>query len=260
MPRTGRIEIQNYYYHIVCRGQRKDKIFLCKEDMDYFIVLLKKTLHLTDIELYAYCIMSNHYHLLIKRNKDKIEKFLRILNTGYAVYFNRKYKLTGHVFQDRAKSYIILNEKYLYTVVNYIHNNPAKKGFIKDSCEYKYSSAMMYKMKSPDSILKYVNEGEFFDYQKFLNKKDEFLGDKKDFLKIEKRKKRINKKFKQRRANEKSIKRDFSIFSKSMSKDNPIKLSKQIVAKELYKKGYTLNEIAVVFARSKNTISRWIAE
>ena len=260
MPRTGRIEIKNYYYHIISRGQRKDNIFFCEKDMIHFISNLKKALHLTDVELCAYCLMSNHYHLLIKKNNDKIEKFLRILNTGYAMYFNRKYNLKGHVFQDRPKSYIILDEKYLFTAVDYIHNNPSKKGMVKEPCDYLFSSAKIYKNRTPDSMITFIKTNNIYDYKKILNKENEYLGDEKAFLKIEKRKNRINKKYKQNRSNEKNIKKDFDALSKSISKDNPIKSSRKIIAKKLYERGFTLNEIAVVFSRSKNTISRWMAE
>lgn len=228
--------------------------------MTHFISNLKKALHLTDVELCAYCLMSNHYHLLIKKNNDKIEKFLRILNTCYAMYFNRKYNLKGHVFQDRPKSYIILDEKYLFTVVDYIHNNPSKKGIVNDSYDYLFSSAKIYKNKNPDSMITFIKTNNIYDYKKILNKENEYLGDEKDFLKIEKRKNRINKKYKQNRSDDKNIKKDYDDFSKSLSADNPIKSNRIIVAKKLYEKGYTLNEIAVVFARCKNTIGRWIAE
>ncbi|MGE3063760.1 MAG: transposase [bacterium] len=259
MPRTGRIEIENSFYHVMCRGQRKDKIFLCDEDMDYFISLLKKTLKRTDIELYAFCLMPNHYHLLVKRNKDKIEKFLRIINTRYAIYFNNKYGFTGHVFQDRAKIYIILNEKYLYTIVLYIHNNPLKKGFVTDPCDYKYSSAMSYKIKHSDSMITYVNKEKLFDYDKLVNKKDDYYGEEKDFLKLEKRKPRKNKRYKKRRTEDEKLQLDFEYLSNKISCESEKEKRKQ-VARKLYEKGYTVNEIAVIFKRNKCTISKWIGE
>jgi hypothetical protein len=131
---------------------------------------------------------------------------------------------------------------------------------VKEPCDYLFSSAKIYKNRTPDSMITFIKTNNIYDYKKILNKENEYLGDEKVFLKIEKRKNRINKKYKQNRSNEKNIKKDFDALSKSISKDNPIKSSRKIIAKKLYERGFTLNEIAVVFSRSKNTISRWMAE
>jgi len=258
MPRTGRLEIENSFYHVICRGQRKDKIFLCDEDMEYFVILLKKTLKLTDVELFAFCLMPNHYHLLIKRKKDSIEKFLRIINTRYAIYFNNKYGFCGHVFQDRAKSFIVLNEKYLYTIVTYIHYNPSRKGFVEDPCDYKYSSALMYKIHPSASLINYIKPGKVCDYDKMLNKKDEYFGEEKDFLKLDKRKQRINKKYKKRRSEDENVERDLEFISQKICCDSE-KMKRKLIAKQLYERGYTINEIAVVFKKNKCTISKWLS-
>ncbi|MDD3803727.1 MAG: transposase [bacterium] len=258
MPRTGRIEIENTFYHVICRGQRKDKIFLCDDDMECFVTLLKKTLKRTDIELFAFCLMPNHYHLLLKRNKDKIEKFLRIINTRYAIYFNNKYGFSGHVFQDRAKSFVVLSEKYLYTIVIYIHGNPSRKGFVKDPCDYKYSSALVYKTHASASLINYIKPGMVYDYDQMLNKKDEYFGEEKDFLKLEKRKQRINKKYKNKRFEDESLEKDLEIISKKICCESE-KEKRKLIAKQLYERGYTINEIAVVFKKNKCTISKWLS-
>ena len=92
------------------------------------------------ITLHNYCLMSNHYHLLIEIRQENLSKFMRQLNMNYAIYFNKKYKRTGHLWQGRFKSWYVTDEAYLYTLMRYIEQNPLKAKMVQALESYAYSS------------------------------------------------------------------------------------------------------------------------
>jgi REP element-mobilizing transposase RayT len=139
VPRKPRIEIPGYY-HIVNRGVERRNIFLERDDFDMFEELLCKFTQAFQINLHNFCLMDNHYHLLIEITQENLSKFMRQLNMNYAIYFNKKYKRTGHLWQGRYKSWYVTDEPYLYTLIRYIEQNPLKAGIVKDLQEYPFSS------------------------------------------------------------------------------------------------------------------------
>ena len=175
------------YYHIYNRGVEKRKIFLNKEDYFHFLKLLyicnsEKSITLRDIgksfvrgktivDIGAYCLMPNHFHLLCyERNESGISTFMKKLLTAYAMYFNKKYKRTGILFQGRFKSEHASTDKYLKYLYAYIHLNPIKlkepkwkelskynqKELMSSIIEYPYSSLYEYlnnKVKITNSTL-----------------------------------------------------------------------------------------------------------
>ncbi len=148
MTRLSRIDKPGYYYHVISRGQRKETLFFSPVDYSAFVKFLKEVLADTDIELSAYCLMKNHFHLLLKRNEDPLYDFMHRLNLKYALYLNHKYKFSGYVFQGRFKSFIVLNNDYLVNLVLYIHNNPVKDSITAEEEEFNYSSARFYHGKT----------------------------------------------------------------------------------------------------------------
>ena len=139
MPRLPRIEIAGYY-HIINRGVEQRVVFKEKEDYEYFIEQLSCFSKQFDITIHNYCLMNNHYHLLIETREENLSKFMRQINGIYAVYFNKKYKRSGHLWQGRFKSWYITDEAYLYTLILYIEQNPLKAKIVKDIVDYPYSS------------------------------------------------------------------------------------------------------------------------
>ncbi len=109
MPRKPRIEIPGYY-HIVNRGVERRVVFKDNSDYEYFIELLCFHSKNYNIIVHSYCLMSNHYHLLISIEQENLSKFMRQLNSDYAVYFNKKNKRTGHLWQGRFKSWYVTDE------------------------------------------------------------------------------------------------------------------------------------------------------
>lgn len=153
MPRRPRIEIAGYY-HIVNRGVERRVIFYDKDDFEYFIELLSKGCEQFDIILHNYCLMNNHYHLLIELKEENLSKFMRYLNSTYAIYFNKKYKRTGHLWQGRFKSWYVVNETYLYILMRYIEQNPLKAKMVDKIEHYPYCSS--YYFFKPKNIPKYL--------------------------------------------------------------------------------------------------------
>ena len=114
MPRKPRIEILGYH-HIINKGVEQRDIFIEEKDFKYFLHLLCQNSKNFDIQVHNYCLMNNHYHLLIELKKENLSKFMRQINSKYAIYFNKKYKRTGHLWQGRFKSWYV-TEKNLETL------------------------------------------------------------------------------------------------------------------------------------------------
>jgi len=153
MPRKPRIEIAGYY-HIVNRGVEQRVVFKEAEDYEKFEELLCFYSSSYGVTIHNYCIMSNHYHLLIEIGEDRLSKFMRQINMNYAIYFNKKYKRSGHLWQGRFKSWFITDEAYLYTLILYIEQNPLKAKIINKIEEYPYSTAHYFLSKEslPDCL------------------------------------------------------------------------------------------------------------
>ena len=142
MPRTARKLSNSGYYHIVSRGIGKQILFEEESDYLFFLGILKKYRKEENFDIIAYCLMENHYHLLLKIDSD-MDRIMKKIATAYAFYFNTKYERVGHLFQDRYKSIPIENDLYLLSVVRYIHNNPAK-ACICPADKYRWSSWRAY--------------------------------------------------------------------------------------------------------------------
>ena len=153
MPRKPRIEIAGYY-HIINRGVEQRIVFKEAEDYEKFEELLCFYSSSYGVTIHNYCIMSNHYHLLIEIGEDRLSKFMRQINMNYAIYFNKKYKRSGHLWQGRFKSWFITDEAYLYTLILYIEQNPLKAKIINKIEEYPYSTAHYFLSKEslPDCL------------------------------------------------------------------------------------------------------------
>jgi len=140
MPRTAREKGMFQTYHVVQRGNNKEKVFAGNEEKYLFINILAEARVKYGFFINAYCIMDNHYHLIINDNGQDISKIMKDINYKYAKYFNYIYKRSGHVFQERFFSEIIDNTAYMHQVINYIHDNPVRAGITKSREEYKWSS------------------------------------------------------------------------------------------------------------------------
>ncbi|MEA1962554.1 MAG: transposase [Bacillota bacterium] len=188
MPRVQRFKGEFSTYHIVQRGNERKNIFWCDEDKGRFLEKLAKAREKYNFLIYAYCLMDNHLHLLIYDNGNDISQIMKSINVSYVMYFNRVYQRCGHLFQDRFKSELVLDDPYLLEVSRYIHNNPVKAGMVKKPAEYKWSSYNIYAGKIHDyqslvdieRILSSFADSKItarLEYEKFVSN-DSLLDDK----------------------------------------------------------------------------------
>lgn len=168
MPRTARIKSPTKLYHVTARGSNKQILFNEQADFKVFMEILKKNMIECGFELYAYCLMDNHYHLVIRDNKDQIDVIFKKINTAYAYYFNTKYERTGHLFQDRFFSEPLVTANQLVNTIRYIHRNPVKAGICSDISDYRYSSYNDYLRSDGGSIRQGVLEELFGDAASFI--------------------------------------------------------------------------------------------
>lgn len=144
MPRQRREISKTSVYHIMMRGNEKKDIFIDEEDKMKFIDILIEKKQDEAYYLYAYCLMNNHVHLIIKEGKDELSRIMKRINISYAHYFNDKYDRVGHIFQDRFRSEAIESEAYLLSAIRYIHMNPVKANVVKETSQYSWSSYNLY--------------------------------------------------------------------------------------------------------------------
>lgn len=152
MPRTARKKSKSGIYHIVLRGINRQTIFEEEEDKVKFLEILKDYKEKSRYKIYAYCLMGNHIHLLLKE-EEELAISMRRIGVSYVYWYNWKYNRCGHLFQDRYKSEAIEDEKYFLTVLRYIHQNPLKARIVKDIKDYKWSSYCEFINKDNDGIV-----------------------------------------------------------------------------------------------------------
>jgi len=152
MPRKAREKSSSGVYHIMLRGINKQLIFEDDEDKSRFLETLEKYKEISKYQLYSYCLMDNHIHLLVKEFEESVSEVIKRISSSYVYWYNMKYERCGHLFQDRFKSENVENKAYFLTVLRYIHQNPIKAGLEKTVFESKWTSIDEYigKMKIVD--------------------------------------------------------------------------------------------------------------
>jgi REP element-mobilizing transposase RayT len=140
MSRQKRLESNTQIYHILIRGINRQRIFEQADDYLKFLDFLLDVKKQSGFVLYAYCLMDNHVHLLLKENAEPLAQIFRRLGTRYAQWFNRKYDRVGSLFQNRYCSEPVEKDEYFLAVLIYIYQNPVKAGICKSPMEYKWSS------------------------------------------------------------------------------------------------------------------------
>lgn len=126
------------------RGRRAENIFSDKHDYNAFIDLLQETTEAWNIRIAAYCLMPNHYHMLIHTPEGNISRAMRHINGVYTQRFNSRHQIDGQLFRGRYKSILVNGESYLLQLVRYIHRNPLKAGIVEDLKAYQWSSHKAY--------------------------------------------------------------------------------------------------------------------
>ncbi|MDW7739030.1 MAG: transposase [Bacillota bacterium] len=144
MPRQAREKSNTGIYHIMIRGINKQKIFLDRNDREKFLSALLKYKKSSGYDVFGYCLMDNHIHLLLKEGQEPIDLTLKRIGVSYVFWFNKKYERSGHLFQDRFKSEPVEDDLYLFVVLRYIHQNPLNAKIVKDISDFEWSSHNSY--------------------------------------------------------------------------------------------------------------------
>lgn len=151
MSRQPRYKSCACFFHVMAQGNERAPIFKIKSDILHFLKNMKNVLNEYEVDVIAYCIMPNHYHMLVNtKDVENMTNFFHRINTGYAVYYNKKYGRVGHVFRDRFKSQEILDEKYYRTCLKYIYYNPVKAKICDNPVLYEYSNIKEYMKKNKE--------------------------------------------------------------------------------------------------------------
>lgn len=178
MSRIARKDLNASFFHVMSQGINKEKIFYKECYRKKYLSLMKENEKDYNLEIIAYCVMSNHVHMLIYTEQiNELSKFMRIINTSYARYFNWSEDRVGYVFRDRFKSEPILDEKYLWQCIKYIHKNPVKAKMVLKCEDYEFSSYNDYKKQTgvaKNKILNTIFGSE--NYFSNIEQADEFLG------------------------------------------------------------------------------------
>ena len=144
MPSQARKKSSSGIYHIMLRGINRQQIFEDEEDRLHFLETLQNYKDLCGYTIYAYCLMGNHIHILLKEGKEDLTLVFKRIAGSYVYWYNWKYHRCGHLFQDRFKSEPVEDDGYFLTVLRYIHQNPVKAKICKKAEDYPHSSMHAY--------------------------------------------------------------------------------------------------------------------
>ncbi len=181
MARPLRIEYSGAVYHITCRGNDRRAIFNHARERFHFVDLLVAGLEDYAVQLYAYALMTNHYHLVIRTNRPNLSAFMHFLNTSYTVWKNRRTGRSGHLFEGRFKSIVIDADEYLVSVTRYVNLNPVRTKMwknrpMKDRWEklqsYTWSSFLDYTKYSKSKRIPSVSVDAVWNYLGATSKRD----------------------------------------------------------------------------------------
>jgi len=251
MPTRLRVNLAGYH-HVINRGVNRCNVFEHKNDKEMFLQIINKTAIIHKIILHDYCLMDNHYHLLIETQKENISTFMRIVNANYAKYFNKRYKRSGHLWQDRYKSKYIISDEYLYTLIRYIEYNPVEAGLTQEVGEYPFTfthnifKGSDYYFCSKESIL--LKQFDLETLNEFL---EAAISDKEIAYLKEKEKQKIEK-------SEQGITMRRSKMFEEHFYDVTTKLDRNLAILNAYLDGYTQVDIANYLKVSKSLISKVI--
>lgn len=144
MSRPLRIEYPGAWYHVMNRGRRSDAIFSDKNDYRLFIDLLIEITEMWDVKVAAYCLMTNHYHIVLQTPEGNLSRCMRHLSGIYTQKFNVRHGFDGPLFRGRYKSILVSNDSYLLQLVRYVHKNPVHAGMVDNLQDYPWSSYKGY--------------------------------------------------------------------------------------------------------------------
>ena len=144
MSRPLRIEYPDAFYHVTARGNERKDIYRDERDRERFLAYLETAVVRYKAVIHVYCLMNNHYHLLLSTPSGNLSQIVRHINGAYTVYFNKRHHRFGHLFQGRYKAIIVDAEEYAGELSRYIHLNPVRAGLVNQPEKYPWSSYLQY--------------------------------------------------------------------------------------------------------------------
>jgi REP element-mobilizing transposase RayT len=153
MARRPRIFAPGLLYHVIVRGNQRQKTFLSRRDYQVYLERLARYHQKHNVTIYAFCLMSNHVHLLLECGREPLSKFMQGLQQSYTQYFNHYHDKAGHLFQGRYKAIICEKDEYLLELVRYIHLNPVRAKAARNAEEYLYSGHRSYLSGKPTEVI-----------------------------------------------------------------------------------------------------------
>lgn len=145
MSRPLRIEYPGAWYHAMNRGRRREPIFLGRDDYLRFLHVLEEGSVMWNVRIAAFCLMPNHYHLLVQTPDGNLSRFMRHVDGVYTQWFNRAHRFDGSLFRGRYRAMVVEAEAYLLELVRYIHRNPVRAGLVGRVDRYRWSSDQAYR-------------------------------------------------------------------------------------------------------------------
>lgn len=173
MPRKTRFSFCGEYYHVIVRGNNKNRIFFSPADRLHFMSLLEYGVTHYKYKIHAFCLMSNHVHIALQVENVSISKIMHNITFRYAKWLNSRQKRVGHVFQGRFKSIFVASKSQLLELVRYIHLNPVRAKMVKFAENYKWSSYQSYLRKNYfswlniDTVLNILDENRLKALDKY---------------------------------------------------------------------------------------------
>ena len=154
MPRMRRVVVTGLPHHVTQRGTRRQRTFFCKEDYQFYLALLEKYAKLYGLEIWAYCLMPNHVHLIaVPRKKDSLAKVLKQVHAEYSRMINEREGWKGHLWQERFASFP-MDEEHLVAAVRYVLRNPVTAGLVEAAEDWAHSSTRAHIAGKDDLVVK----------------------------------------------------------------------------------------------------------
>lgn len=176
MPNSKRLISASGIYHVMLRGNNRQRIFEDDEDYRYFLEIIGRYRKQSGFILYAWCLLPNHVHLLLKEKSEPVSLLIQRIEVSFISWYNRKYDRTGHLFQGRFRSEVVEDSNYFLKVIRYIHMNPVKAEICKAPDAYPYSSFVHYfcgNVSDDDLLFGLISRKDFEAYH-FLENDDSF--------------------------------------------------------------------------------------
>ena len=186
MARAWRIEYEGALYHVLSRGNERQNIVTNDDDRNLFLNTLGEMGERFEIDIFAYVLMDNHYHLLFRTNRANLCRNMQWFGATYTKRFNLRHSRSGHLFQGRYKNMLVQNDAYLLQLSYYIHRNPLRAGMVKRVADYKWSSYRTYAYGK--SHQNWLNEDVIL--LQFTNVKDKHLAYRESMQKYSKEEQR----------------------------------------------------------------------